>query len=73
MRGVLIRGVRHLDISFIRCSESSGSSSMFAGVFIAQVDRLGGAGSGDNTAVDCCTDSLGGFSEHVPEICLFQW
>jgi hypothetical protein len=46
---------------------------MFAGVFIGQVDRLGDAGSGDNTAVDCNTDSLGGFSEHVTEICLFHW
>jgi len=46
---------------------------VFAGVFIAQVDRLGDAGSGDNTAVDCPTKGLGGFSEHVPEICLFHW
>ena len=73
VHGVLIRGVCHMDISFICCSESSGSSSMFTGVFIAQVDRLGDTGSGDNTVVDCRTDSLGGFSERVPEICLFHW
>ena len=44
---------------------------MFYEVFIAEeVDGIGKYGSADTTTVDIQT--LGGFFEHVPKICLFH-
>jgi len=47
----------------------SGSSSLFCGVFRAEVDGVADKRSGDTATVDVQTEGL---PEHVPEIYLFH-
>ena len=60
-----------MDIFTFTGSWSLGSSSVFAGVFIAEeVDGVGDRNR-DTTIVDVQTLQVGGLFEQVPKICLF--
>ena len=67
----LISGIFLLDIFSFTGSWSLGSSSVFAGVIIAEeVDGVGERNQ-DTTIVNVQTLLVGGLFEQIPEICLF--
>ena len=56
---------------WISLSSAGSSSSVFSGVFKAEKDEVGDGARRYHTR--CCTATLGGLVEHVPEVCLYHW